>query len=198
MRYITIITVFIFLSCKFNNKEADGTNSTKVVVDTGSEVKRNDSIQLSDSHGSDTVNKNRNIKVLVIQCSNGYEYALHDYDFNPVIEGELNKADNIKVIPFPYKKLMGVAYQGVYDKKYCKPILEKVEADYYIMTAFVGTYPGMYNDSIKWGYETKILNTKTLNQKTSIGKKGFKKYEDIEVDIKKNITVLIKDIQELK
>ena len=58
------------------------------------------------------------LEIIVVQCANGYEYAMHHYDFNPIIEHELDKFENIKVKPFPYKTLMGVAYQGVFDKKY--------------------------------------------------------------------------------
>jgi hypothetical protein len=94
---------------------------------------------------------------------------------------------------------MGISYQGVYDKKYCAPIIEKVDADYFIMTRFIGPHPDTPNiDSVTWGYETKILNTKTLNQKVSIGESGFKGYKDIENDIKKNINKLVKDISDLK
>lgn len=48
------------------------------------------------------------LDVIVVQCANGYEYAMYNYDFNPVIEKELNKFENINVKPFPLITLMGV------------------------------------------------------------------------------------------
>jgi len=43
------------------------------------------------------------LDVIVVQCANGYEYAIYNYDFNPVIEKELNKLENINVKLFPLK-----------------------------------------------------------------------------------------------
>lgn len=93
---------------------------------------------------------------------------------------------------------MGVSYQGVYDKKYCKPILDKINADYFIMTKFVGPSPDTPNHgSISWGYEIKILNTKSWHQMVSIGKSGLKDAVEIEADIKNKIDILIQDIENL-
>ena len=66
------------------------------------------------------------LELIIVQCANGYEYAMHNYDFNPTIENELNQFENIKVKPFPFKTLMCVTYQGVFDKKYC-PMKMKVK-----------------------------------------------------------------------
>ena len=69
--------------------------------------------------------KSPKIKILVLQCSNGYGLD----DFRNVIEEELSKNYQFEIIPFPNKKLLGVTFQGVYDKKHCKPITEKIHQE---------------------------------------------------------------------
>lgn len=139
----------------------------------------------------------KKLRILLIQCSNGYEYVMHGYDFNPILERELKKYNKFELVPFSYKKLMGVPYQGVYDKKYAYPILEKIDADIFIMTRFTGNiFPA--DPAIKepyWGYEIKILNTKSMNQKVSIKANKLSDFKNIEIDIQKNISKLISDIE---
>jgi hypothetical protein len=185
MRTTLIWIAILLMSCRVEHTQSTGNDSTTLPV-----------------YEADTVATAKTdiqkMKLLVVQCSNGYEFAMANYDFNPIIEESLRSKDTVEVIPFPYKKLMGVIYQGVYDRGYCKPILEKVEADYLIMTRFTGPHPDTPNsDSVVWGYETKILNTKTMNQKVSIGKSGFERYSDIEDHMRKNIGQLLTDIRNL-
>lgn len=188
MRSIVIFIGILLMSCKGEPTTPVRSDSTAVPTN------KIDSVA-SPAKESEV----RKIKLLVVQCSNGYEFAMHGYDFNPLLEEKLRHIDAVEVIPFPYKKLIGVTYQGVYDKKYCKPILDKVEADYFIMTRFIGPHPDSPDvDSVVWGYETKILNTKSMNQKVSIGKNGLKEYRDIEDDIRKSIDRLVTDIRNLK
>ena len=138
------------------------------------------------------------LKLIVVQCANGYEYAIHSYNFNPVIERELNRFENIKVKPFPYKTLMGVSYQGVFDKKYCTPIIEKVDVDILVLTRFDNQYYEVNNSKMKWGYELRIVKTETLEQIHTISASGLDAYSEIEKHIQKNIEKLKKDIETLK
>jgi len=194
---LLIISSLLLLIAGCRNREPDVArqnvkakkNSTPAGIITPGQVTR----QPADS------NKTETLTLLVIQCYNSYDYASGGWNFNPVIEAELNKFDDMEIIPFPYKKLMNVAYQGIYDKKYCGPILERVPADYYIMTRFVGPRPDTpFQDSLTWGYEIKILNTRSMNQKVSIGRSNMEDYTDIEEDIIKNIDRLYKDIKTLE
>jgi hypothetical protein len=139
------------------------------------------------------------LEIIVVQCANGYEYGMFNYNFNHVIEIELDKYENIKVKPFPYKTLMGVAYQGVFDKKYCPPIIEKVDVDFLILTRFDKEYGELTSsDEMRWGYELKIVNTETLEQIKSINAHDLKDYKDIEKHIKDNIEKLKTDIEKIK
>lgn len=59
-------------------------------------------------------------------------------DIRTIVESILYDQGRLSVIPFPFKQLMGVPYHKVFDKKYCKPILEKVDCDIIIMSQ-IGT-----------------------------------------------------------
>jgi hypothetical protein len=138
------------------------------------------------------------LELIIVPCANGYEYAMHNYDFNPVIESELNKFENIKVKPFPYKTLMGVTYQGVFDKKYCPPIIEKVDVDFLILTRFDKRYDELNSSKMKWGYELRIVKTETLEQINTISANNLNDYSEIEKHIKENIQTLKTNIEKLK
>ncbi len=143
-------------------------------------------------------NQHDTIDIIVVQCANGYGYALHNYDFNPLIETELNRFKYINVKPFPLKTLMGTAYQGVFDKKYCPPIIAKVQVDFLILTRFDHPYGKLDEKEDSWGYELKIVNTKTLQQINSISAHDLKEYKDLETHIKNNMSTLKSDIGKLK
>ena len=137
------------------------------------------------------------LEIIIVQCANGYEYAMHNYDFNPVIETALNKFEDIEVKPFPYKTLMGVPYQGVFDKKHCPPIIEKVDVDFLILTRFDKAYNELNSSQMKWGYELRIVKTETLKQENTISAHGLSDYSEIEKHIQKNIEKLKSDIEKL-
>jgi hypothetical protein len=55
-------------------------------------------------------------------------------DIQQYLENALQNNTSVKLIKFSYKKFMGVAYQNVFDKKYCRPILQKIKVKFIIMT----------------------------------------------------------------
>lgn len=62
------------------------------------------------------------------------------------------------LIQFPYGKLVGVPYQNVFDKRYCKPITAKVKSDIIVMTK-IGLVKRMAEmEKCKWDMEIKIYN----------------------------------------
>lgn len=142
--------------------------------------------------------KTDTLKVIVVQCSNGYTYAQRGYSFNHVIEKELDKFENIHVQPLPLKALMGVSYQGVFDKKYCPPIIEKVDADFLVLTRFASEYLTLNTTETGWGYELRIVSTRNLEQANSISAHSLKEYKQIEQHIKDNINTLRTEIENLK
>lgn len=184
------------VSCNSKNKERE---QQQIKVESKIQEKEVDTIKVQNVEKVSLKTKNNSkIKILVLGCYNGYGRN----DFRKHIESEIRKNNEFEIIPFPNKKLLGVAYQGVYDKKYCKPIIDKIDVDYIIMTRFLGNIEnGIENIGEKttiWGYETKMLNVKSMNQKVSIRKDNLKEYQDILIHIKKNGNTLNKDIENFK
>ncbi len=196
---LVVISVFLLIGCKDEVPEKPSDSQTikqdapapkpvEVPVDTIS-------VHTAEQQAEIVEEKTT---ILVIQCSNGYGYSAQGYNFNPVVERELKKVSGFEVLRFPYKKLQNVIYQGVYDKKYAKPIIDKVDADIFIMTRFAENMHELPINYNGWGYELKLLNTKTLKQKISIGKENLKSYEELEKSIVDNIDKLTEDIKSIK
>jgi hypothetical protein len=84
-------------------------------------------------------------------------------------------------------------YQMIYDKEYCKPILDLVQCDVIIMTQLITDNerkPGIW----PWSYKVKVYNTITGKQINSIGGVDLKP-EEIQNDIVSKIKILIADIR---
>lgn len=176
-KYFQILLLFslsIFVGCNFT--EIKEQNLTKVKTDN---IMDDSSKVIEGVSTLNNIPKINTFEIIVVQCANGYEYEMHNYDFNPVIEIELNKFENINVKAFPYKSLMGVPYQGVFDKKYYSLIIKKVDVDFLILTRFDKGYNEFKSLEMKWGYELKIVNTKTLKQLNSINAHDLKDYKDV-------------------
>ena len=183
-RTILLLATLSIMGCKnetanhctapiaFNTEE-----ETKELNNPVDAVSKEPSAAQSDSLPEPVVEKDKKTSVLVVQCSNGYTYALKGFDFNPSIFTALKAYSQLDVLPFPYKKLMNVSYQGVYDKKYAKAIIKKVDVDVLVMTRFVSNaFDGVPTEEpVYWGYETKVLNTKTMKKKVSMGKSKLMK-----------------------
>ncbi len=196
LQTIIFLLFLTFISC--NSTEKKGLDSTELkektietnLIDTSKIVNERNLLR-------DTPNTNI-LEIIVVQCANGYEYGMHNYDFNPIIENELNKIDNFEIKPFPLKALMGVAYQGVFDKKNCPPIIDKVDVDFLILTRFDKPYEEINSNLMKWGYELRIVNTETLEQVNTISAHELNDYSEIEKHIQANIETLKNDIEKLK
>jgi len=196
LRYLQLTIIFIFfieISFDSSNSRKSNfitTNTNKITTDNS-----------KTTHNTELKNENLKtdtIDIIVVQCANGYEYVMHGYDFNPIIESELNKFDNINVKPFPYKTLLGVPYQEVFDKKYCTPIIEKVNVDFLVLTRFDKNYNELKQNQDNWGYEIRVVNTETFVQINSINGHNFDEYKQIEKHLKNNISTLKMDIKKLQ
>jgi hypothetical protein len=132
-------------------------------------------------------------KVLVLPPYDEIANAGISPDTRKIIESTLTDQERLLVIPFPFKKLMGVSYQMVYDKKYCRPILDKVDCDIIIMTQIIidnERKPGIW----PWSYKIRVYNARTGKQLNSI-QGGNLKPEDVQKDIISKVDKLVKDIQ---
>lgn len=88
-------------------------------------------------------------------------------DVQKYLQAVLAKDTGSALIKFPYKQLMGVPYQHVFDKKYCTPILEKVKADVVIMSKIELVKRNGRMDTDEWNLQLNIYNTRTGSQKIS-------------------------------
>ena len=132
------------------------------------------------------------IRVLVLPPYDEIAHAGVSPETRRILESSLANKGQLSIIPFPFKTLMGVPYQMVFDKKYCDPILDKVDCDVIIMTQLITDNerkPGIW----PWSYNIRVYNTRTKKQLNSI--RGEKlKAEDLAGDISTKIDKLIKDI----
>lgn len=191
--FILIIFFCIGTSCNSSNSNKRESLDSTLKRDRISVLEFTDTVNIH--LDSVTIpNKIKTVDVLVVICYNGYEYAMQGYDFNPIIETELNKFESVNVIPFPYKTLMGVSYQGVFDIKYCDPIIEKVDVDYLVLTRFTGNRFQLNDEKENWGYETRIIDCQAMTQTNSLKASNLNNYKDIEVHIISNIKGIRDDI----
>ena len=199
MKYIYCILLISLISSSPSNEKAEQKNRSN--VKELADQKLTDASSAENAQTDTTYIKAQDIetiKVMVVPCSNGYEYSILNYDFDPLIELELNKFDNINLKPFPLKTLLAVSYLGVFDRKYCPPIIEKIDVDYLILTRFQKRFEEINRTSSDWGYEVRIVNARTLEQVNSLNAYNLKGYKRIEKHIKDNIAKLKSDIENFK
>lgn len=197
LSYATLLVIALLcsLSCKDSSKDSIVQDTESRDIQVVSQKAVDTLLPSSERLDKPQIDVEDTVTVMVVQCSNGYEYAQAGYDLEPILEKELSQLNGIIVKPFPLKTLMNVVYQGVYDKKYCMPIIEKVNVDYLILNKFEGSIYERIGKKLPWGYETKIVNTKTLDQTISIGASNLSSFAQIEEHIKNNVEQLKEDIR---
>jgi len=138
----------------------------------------------------------KEVTVLILPISNGYTYAINGYSFLSTLEKELQKDTTVTMIPLPYKKLKGIPYQGIFSKKYCSAIIKKVTVDYILMSRFIPSPNSLTigEDGNNWGYEIKIVNTITQEEKTVLKATHLKSFDVLENQIKLDYKEIIKKI----
>jgi hypothetical protein len=125
MREITSLVILVFfISCTHNRKD-------KLPLDN--------ILSMGSNISSDTVIykklfENTKLSVIVLPPYDEIANAGISPDVQKYIEDELKKDTNLVVVKFPLTKLMNTPYQNIFDKKYCKPLLEKVDAKILIMS----------------------------------------------------------------
>jgi hypothetical protein len=132
------------------------------------------------------------IRVLVLPPYDRIANVGGSPDTRSILEETLSGKNRLSVIPFPFKKLMGVRYQMIFDKKYCKEILEKVDCDVVVMTQIITDNelrPGIW----PWAYKVRVYNARSEKQIESISGNDLKA-EDFRKDIESKVDKLISDI----
>lgn len=120
--------------------------------------------------------------------------------FSPEIQDILEKNfkynSEIDLIKFPFKKLKHTPYQNVYDKKYCKLILEKLNVDFIVMSKI--NLKDILIQNKKWDLSFRIYNVKTNQQIDSKLKGKDLSYTQIEYKVKSNYQILVDEISDFK
>ena len=119
------------------------------------------------------------------------------FDLVSILEKHLKTSNDLDVLEFPYKKMKGSGYHGVYDKKYCNKLIAKVDADILILNRMKGDLSPYENRKGSWGYATKIVTTKGLKQVKSIHAENLEDFSDIDPHVSDNIEEMIKKINEM-
>ena len=155
MKTLLTFTIF-FLSASCNNSirtdidkvKADTTKSQQVLTDTITKTKA-------------ALTK---LSVLVLPPFDEIANEGISPNIQMLLEATFSNDTAFTLIKFPYRQLMNVPYQNVFDKKYCKPITDKIKTDIILMTKLnQATRTGqMAND--KWNLQIKVYNTKTGGQ----------------------------------
>jgi hypothetical protein len=182
---------YLFLGILFSCSQENKTKVTQIVEESTE-------IKVEKLENTIVKKELKPISVVVVPCSNGYEYMLSlDMEIDSHLEKNLSKFKEIKVVSFPFKKMKGSGYYGVFDKKYCEDILKNVEVDFLILSELRGGID-LRNSKNSWGYRIRIINTKTLEQINSISGFKMKEHKDVYKNIKVKSEELMRDLVENK
>ncbi len=88
-------------------------------------------------------------------------------DIQNFLEDILLEDTSLNLIRFPYKQLMNVPYYNIFDKKFCRPIIDKVKADVLIMSQVEQATRTGEMSADKWNFQIRIYNAKTEKQMNS-------------------------------
>lgn len=165
--FISIVTFIFLTSC--NNWDTqtfkDGQTETLALDTTKKNIKTTIAV-LSDT-AIILKSTRTNLTVLVLPPYDMIANAGISPGIQKYLESIFMTDTTFRLIKFPYRRLRNVSYQNVFDKKYCRPITEKIKSDIIIMSKLdqaTGT-GNMTTD--KWNFKIKIYNTTTGKQRIS-------------------------------
>jgi hypothetical protein len=155
--FILIALVLIAAGCK-QNKPATGNNT-----ETDLPVQTQDTI--TNIEISQTEVRQEKISILILPPADGMvSTAGITPDFAQYLATALAMDSALCPIKFPYKKLQNTPYLHIFDKRYCKPISDKVETDIIIMSELEFVHRTGNINSDQWHIRIRIYNTKTDRQ----------------------------------
>jgi hypothetical protein len=182
-----IITLFFLFFCTTRQES----NESKLLLANNTETVDS---TLVDNSSKTNIQKD-SIEILILPSYDKIHNVGGSPDVMRILEDILSNKENFKIIPFNSINWSGVTFQMIFDKRYCKPILEKVNCDIIIMSHIIagnddGSEPGIGEP---WAYKTKIYNIKTDKQFESIKGRNLEP-EEFEKDINVKAVTLINDI----
>ena len=165
--FISIVTFTILTSC--NNLDTqtikDGQTET-LAIDTTKKIIK-DTIAISSDTSIIPKSALTNLTVLVLPPYDAIANEGISPNIQKYIENVFTTDTTFRLIKFPYRRLMNVSYQNVFDKKYCSPITDKIKTDVIIMSKLDQSTGTGNMTTDKWNFKIKIYNTRTGSQKLS-------------------------------
>jgi hypothetical protein len=165
--FISIVTFTILTSCNNSDTQTikDGRTETQAIDTTKTIFKT----PIAASSDTTIIPKSTsaNLTVLVLPPYDAIANEGISPDIQKYIENVFSTDTTFRFIKFPYKRLMNVSYQNVFDKKYCSPITDKIKTDIIIMSKLEQVTGTGNMTTDKWNFEIKIYNTRTGSQKLS-------------------------------
>ncbi|HMK18707.1 MAG TPA: hypothetical protein VK492_10920 [Chitinophagaceae bacterium] len=189
MRTLLTLTIF-FLLTSCNNSATD--QSGKEQADTTKQQQA-----LVDTTGKSEITLTK-FSVLVLPPFDVIANEGISPDIQKILEKTISNDTTLALIKFPYQQLMNVPYQNVFDKKYCKPITDKLQTDIILMTKLEqATRTGQITRD-RWSFQIKIYNTKTEKQFLSLVTGDKLTSADIESLIKSKRQDLFTEIKDIR
>lgn len=145
----------------------------------------------------DPVEEKRSLNVIVLPPYDVIAGAGISPDITKSLENVLKREAQLEVMKFPYQKLINANYHMVYDKKYCREIIEIVDPDIIVMSRIdlARKTGNMEND--RWDFEIKIYDVSSDQQRKSISGQSLRA-ESIHKTIDELGENLVEDILETR
>lgn len=166
--FISIVTCTLLASCNNSNVRTikDEKTDSSVVNTTKTNI-RTTIAASSDTTKIPESTLTNHLTVLVLPPYDLIANEGISPDIQNYLESIFKTDTTFTLIKFPYRRLINISYQNVFDKKYCSPIMNKIKTDIIIMSKIdqsIGT-GNMITD--RWNLKIKIFNTETGLQKLS-------------------------------
>jgi hypothetical protein len=149
------------------------------------------------SSPSDSVQEKKLLNVIVLPPYDVIAGAGISPDITKSLENVLKKEAQLDVMKFPYQKLINANYHMVYDKKYCREIIEIVDPDIIVMSRLDLAKKTGNMDMDRWDFEIKIYDVSSDQQRKSISGQSLRA-EGIDRTIHELRENLVDDILEAR
>jgi hypothetical protein len=143
----------------------------------------------------DSVQEKKLLNVIVLPPYDVIAGAGISPDIAKSLESVLKKEAQLDVMKFPYQKLINANYHMVYDKKYCREIIEIVDPDIIVMSRLDLTKKTGNMEMDRWDFEIKIYDVSSDQQRKSISGQSLRA-EGIDRTIHELRENLVEDILE--
>ena len=192
LRIFILTTVILWPACKNSDHIKDASKQSDTLIQTNSDAK-------TVLHDTIKNVKARPVKLTVLVLPPYDEIANEGIspDVQKYLEELISKDTGLVLIPFPLKKLMQVPYHNVFDKKYCKPIVEKVKTDIMVMSKIDLADRKGQMASDKWNLRVRIYNTHANKQINSELKADNMTSDELQVFLKNQIRHLTAEIKRM-